>query len=302
MGDIIERSLFKDETVSLEKEQEVIKKYEWLTNYECSPENMEAEMEKARKEKAKDRADEWTFKSIIALLLLFSPFILLFELAESILFRCSSKRRMREFRKMVSENIRDTNHRPKAAGFSHNYGRYIIHYNTFMEIYPDCDISIWVPEEKVCDHPSVPWQKTMELFSIKVPYTFHSCQADGYVSDLEESDWLLDFKKKLGLTSAIAVINYDAEGFESFLRHRYTDAFMDTFPFEPEALTPLVCSVELLVDSEPGDGVCWVKTKYRCCPLGRFRLERKSYVQLTGNSRKRLERILDDYALPKLWL
>lgn len=249
--------------------------------------------------------NELVFKCIVAILIGISPFILLYELAESLWFRCSSKRRKEEFRKMEGESIKyaKKHHPTEEHGFYRNHDRYVIHYNTCQSLYPKCDISIWVPDAKAKDYPRVPWLDTKELYSIKVPYTFHSCWMDGYVSDLEEADWLADFKMKSNLVNAIAVINYNADGYEILLRSRRADTFiLDTFPFDYEERTPLECFVELLTDKKPMEGLDWEIVKYRYCPLGRFRLERKTYAQLTGSSRKKLGKILNDYGLPKFWL
>lgn len=108
---------------------------------------------------------------------------------------------------------------------------------------------------------------------------------------------------KWNLVNAIAVINYNADGYEILLRSRRADTFiLDTFPFDDEERTPLECFVELLTDKKPMEGLDWEIVKYRYCPLGRFRLERKTYAQLTGSSRKKLGKILNDYGLPKFWL
>lgn len=249
--------------------------------------------------------DELGFKCIVAILIVILPFILLYELGESLWFRCSSKRRKEEFRKMEGESIKYAKkHSPtEEHGFYRNHDRYVIHYNTCQEIYPKCDISIWVPDAKAKDYPRVPWLDAKELYSIKVPYTFHSCWTDGYVSDLEEVDWLADFKMKSNLVNAIAVINYNTDGYETLLRSRRADTFiLDTFPFEDEERTPLECFVELLTDKKPMDGLEYEKVLYRFVPMGRFRLERKTYSQLTGSSRKKLGKILNEYGLSKFWL
>lgn len=249
--------------------------------------------------------DELAFKCIVALLIVISPFILLYELVESLWFMCSTKRRKEEFRKMEGERVKDAKkHSLKGEyGFYRNNDRYVIHYSTSQDIYPNCDISIWVPETKASDYPRVPWLDTMELYSIKVPYTFHSCWTDGYVSDLEEADWLADFKMKWNLVNAIAVINYNTGGYETFLRSRKAETFiLDAFPFDDEERTPLECFVELLTDKKPMDGLEYETVLYRFVPMGRFRLERKTYSQLTGSSRKKLGKILNEYGLSKFWI
>lgn len=248
--------------------------------------------------------DELAFKCIVAMLIVIAPFILLYELGESLWFRCSSKRRREEFRKMEGERVKYAKkHSPKEErDFYRNNDRCVIHYSTSRDIYPKCDISIWVPEAKTNDYPRVPWLDTKELYSIKVPYTFHSSWADGYVSDLEEADCLADFKMKWNLVNAISVINYNADGYETFFRSRKADTFiLDTFPFDDEERTPLECFVELLTDKKPMYGLEYEKVLYRFVPMGRFRLERKSYDRLTDSSRKKLGKILNEYGLPKFW-
>ena len=291
----IEKELFLEQESSHEKIKEKITTGNKIIEWEPMENNVKKGLD----------TDELGFKCIVAILIVISPFILLYELGESLWFRCSSKRRKEEFRKMEGESIKYAKkHSPKEEhGFYRNHDRYVIHYNTCQEIYPICDISIWVPESRANDYPHVPWLDTMELYSIKVPYTFHSCWADGYVSDLEESAWLADFKMKWNLVNAIAVINYNADGYESLLRNRKADTFiMDTFPFDDEDWKPLECFVELLTDKKPMEGLDWEIVKYRYCPLGRFRLERKTYAQLTGSSRKKLGQILNEYGLSKFWL
>lgn len=246
--------------------------------------------------------NELAFKCIVAMLIVIAPFILFYELGESFWFRCSSKKRKEEFKQMERERAKYAKkHSPKEErNFYRNNDRCVIHYSTSQDIYPKCDISIWVPETKVNDYPRVPWMDTMELYSIKMPYTFHSYWADGYVSDLAEADWLADFKMKWGLVNAISVINYDSNGYETIFRSRKAETFfLDTFPFDDEERTPLECFVELLTDKKPMDGLEYEKVLYRFVPMGEFRLERKSYDRLTGSSRKKLGRILDEYGLSK---
>lgn len=73
--------------------------------------------------------DELGFKCIVAILIVISPFILLYELCEGLWFRCSTKRRQEEFRKMERESVKYAKkHSPTEEHFYRNHDQYIINY------------------------------------------------------------------------------------------------------------------------------------------------------------------------------
>ena len=246
-------------------------------------------------------SDDIWIKIIFGGLIVLSPFILLYELGESLHFKCSQKRRKEEYRKMLDERARKASKCVPKKDDHHYYrnsDRYIIHCSTNESIYPQCNLSLWIPGDKADDYHRVPWAQPITLYSVKVPHVFHSIWADGQISDLNEEDWLAEFQKRWNLSNAVVVINYKHYEDDNFyLRQRKIErSFMDTFPpLDWEEWTPLECYVELLTDKKPLEGLEWEKVKYRYCHLGTFTLERNCFHDI--QDRKRLENILNNYGV-----
>ena len=240
-------------------------------------------------------SDDIWIKIIFGGLIVLSPFILLYKLGESLHFNCSQKRRKEEYRKMVKERSRRARKcvpEMDDSGFFRNADRCVVHCSTNEDIYPECNLSLCVPEEKAGNYPHVPWAQPITLYSVRVPHVFHSIWADGRVSDLNEEDWLAEFQKRWNLSDAIVVINYKHYGDDNlYLRKRkIARCIMDSFPFDNEDRTPLECYVELLTDKKPMEGLEWVNVTYRFYHLGTFTLERNCFNNI--KDRKRLEKML----------
>ena len=245
-------------------------------------------------------SDDIWIKIIFGGIIVLSPLILLYELGESLHFKCSQKRRREEYRKMVKERARKARKcvpEMDDSGFFRNADRCVVHCSTNEDIYPECYLSLWVPEDKAGNYPRVPWMQTIGLYSVKVPHVFHSIWADGRVSDLNEEDWLAEFQKRWNLSDAIVVINYKHYGDDNFyLRQRKLEmSVIDSFPFDDEDRPPLECYVELLLltDKKPKEGLEWEKVEYRFFHLGTFTLERNFFNNI--KDRKRLETMLADF-------
>ena len=95
----IEKQLFKDEPIFLKeveenKGQKEIKKWKWTMNEYKNPDEVEVEMEKAKKNKADD-SEIW-IKIIVVVLVIISPLIIIYNLTETLCFRCCPRKRKDE--------------------------------------------------------------------------------------------------------------------------------------------------------------------------------------------------------------
>ena len=298
----IEKQLFKDEPVYLKevegnKGQKEIK--QWAMNVYKNPDEVEVEMEKAKKNNADD-SEIW-IKIIVVVLVIISPLIIIYNLSEALCFRCCPKKRKDEYRNMMQKRVAEAKRvRPDHFDFDffRNRDRGILYFNSSQAMYPSCEVSLYVPKDKANGYHKVPWQDKQKLYSIRVPNTFHSYWAEGYVSDLVEHGWLRKFQQDYRLTDAVPVINYAFKNSnDAIWYNRKIERCIYTEIWGEEEKAPVECFVELLSTVEPVKDTDWELVEYRRCTLGTFTLERGCFDRLTNRSRRRLDRILEEYGV-----
>ena len=298
----IEKQLFKDEPVFLKevernKGQKEIK--QWAMNVYKNPDEVEVEMEKAKKNKADD-SEIW-IRIIVVLLVIISPLIIIYNLSEALCFRCCPKKRKDEYRNMMQKRVAEAKRvRPDRFDFDffRNRDRGILYFNSSQAMYPSCEVSLYVPKDKANGYHKVPWQDKQKLYSVRVPNTFHSYWAEGYVSDLVEHGWLRKFQQDYRLTDAVPVINYSLKNSDDVIWYnRKITNWICTELWGEEEKAPVECFVELLSTVEPVKDTDWEIVEYRWCTLGTFTLERGCFDRLTNKSRRRLDRILEEYGV-----
>ena len=182
--------------------------------------------------------------------------------------------------------------------FFRNRDKVILYFNSSQSMYPSCEVSLYVPEDKADGYHKVPWQDKRELYSVRVPNTFHSYWAEGYVSDLVEHGWLRKFQQDYRLTDAVPVINYSLKNSDDVIWYnRKITNWICTELWDEEEKAPVECFVELLSTVEPVKDTDWEMVEYRWCTLGTFTLKRGCFDRLTNKSRHRLNRILEEYGV-----
>lgn len=306
----IEKDLFKDSCPRKEdssKQQKGTKgenKEVWterLPQGQVEWVNVDREMKKAKKEEETEKRDEFWFKVLVAGLIVIAPFIIIYELAESLWFKGCPRKRKNEYRNMMQKRVTEAGSiRPDRfdLDFFRNKDSVILHFSSSQAMYPSCEVSLYVPEDKAGGYPKVPWQDMLTLYSVRVPNTFHSYWADGYVSNLIEHGWLRKFQQEYRLTDAVPVINYSFKNSCDVIWYkRELENCIHRELWDEDVKAPVECFVELLSRVEPVKGTEWVPVGYRCCPLGTFTLERGCFDKLTGRSRRRLERILEGHGV-----
>ena len=298
----IEKQLFKDEPIFLKelegnKGQKEIKK--WTMNEYKNPDDVETEMEKVKKNKADD-SEIW-IKIIVVVLVIISPLIIIYNLTESLCFRCCPRKRKDEYRNIIQKRAAEAKRvRPDRFDFDffRNKDKIILYFNSSQAMYPSCEVSLYVPEDKADGYHKVPWQDKQKLYSVRVPNTFHSYWAEGYVSDLVEHGWLRKFQQDYRLTDAVPVINYAFKNSGDVIWYnRKIERCIYTEIWVEEEKAPVECFVELLSTVEPVKDTDWELVEYRRCTLGTFTLERECFDRLTNRSRRRLDRILEEYGV-----
>ena len=264
-----------------------------------NPDEVEVEMEKAKKNKAND-SEIW-IKIIVVVLIIISPLIIIYNLSEALCFRCCPKKRKDEYRNMMQKRVAEAKRvRPDRFDFDffRNRDRGILYFNSSQAMYPSCEVSLYVPKDKANGYHKVPWQDKQKLYSIRVPNTFHSYWAEGYVSDLVEHGWLRKFQLDYRLTDAVPVINYAFKNSnDAIWYNRKIERCIYTEIWGEEEKAPVECFVELLSTVEPVKDTDWEMVEYRRCTLGTFTLERGCFDRLTNRSRRRLDRILEEYGV-----
>ena len=298
----IEKQLFKDEPVYLKevegnKGQKEIK--QWAMNVYKNPDEVEVEMEKAKKNNADD-SEIW-IKIIVVVLVIISPLIIIYNLSEALCFRCCPRKRKDEYRNMMQKRAAEAKRiRPDHFNFDffRNRDRGILYFNSSQAMYPSCEVSLYVPKDKANGYHKVPWQDKQKLYSIRVPNTFHSYWTEGYVSDLVDHGWLRKFQQDYRLTDAVPVINYAFKNSnDAIWYNRKIERCIYTEIWGEEEKAPVECFVELLSTVEPVKDIDWELVEYRRCTLGTFTLERGCFDRLTNRSRRRLDRILEEYGV-----
>lgn len=300
----IEKDLFKDELPLFRdngKQQKGTKgknkevQTDRLQQVQAEWVNVDMEMEKAKKKKEKEKWDDFWFKVLVTGLVIISPFIIIYKLSESLWFNLSRKARMAEYNNIQKRNLVGAGRsKPDTddVGFFRNSERIILYVSTSQYIYPTCKISLYMPDAKADNYTCVPWEEKQELYSVRVPGTFHSIYTDGIVSELEEYEWLCKFRKDYLLTAAVPVINY-ASGAENYKR----DAVNFIEWVWNDKQSPIDCYVELLATDEPVKGIEWEAVNYRHYTLGTFTLERGSLDSLTNKSQRMLDKLLQEYGV-----
>lgn len=254
---------------------------------------------KGKNNKADD-SEIW-IKIIVVVLVIISPLIIIYNLTESFCFRCYPRKRKDEYRNMMQERAAEAKRvRPDRFDFDffRNRDKVILYFSSSQAMYPSCEVSLYVPEDKADGYHKVPWQDKRELYSVRVPNTFHSYWAEGYVSDLVEHGWLRKFQQDYRLTDAVPVINYSLKNSDDVIWYnRKISNCIYTELWDEEEKAPVECFVELLSTVEPVKDTDWEMVEYRWCTLGTFTLERGCFDRLTNRSRRRLEQILEEYGI-----
>ena len=264
-----------------------------------NPDEVEVEMEKAKKNKADD-SEIW-IRIIVVVLVIISPLIIIYNLTETLCFRCCPRKRKDEYRNMMQKRAAEAKRiRPDRFDFDffRNKDKIILYFNSSQAMYPSCEVSLYVPEDKADGYHKIPWQDKRELYSVRVPNTFHSYWAEGYVSDLVEHGWLRKFQQDYRLTDAVPVINYSLKNSDDVIWYnRKISNCIYTELWDEEEKAPVECFVELLSTVEPVKDTDWELVEYRWCTLGTFTLKRGCFDRLTNKSRHRLNRILEEYGV-----
>ena len=100
------------------------------------------------------------------------------------------------------------------------------------------------------------------------------------------------------LADAVPVINYAFKiSNDAIWYNRKIERCIYTEIWGEEEKAPVECFVELLSTVEPVKDTDWELVEYRRCTLGTFTLERGCFDQLTNRSRRRLDRILEEYGV-----
>ena len=195
-------------------------------------------------------------------------------------FKCSDK-----YRKKVYYNLKKNQNRLRRSvirpdeedePWQRNRTAVVRHIYTDEELYPECKVSILVPEESDIYTDGVTIQ---EWFSVKVPGRFH-CLDWQKPETLEETDFLKVYMNKNGLTDAIVILNDASSVYERMKR------FYNRIHEFPETIY-MGCYVELLTQTEPQSDVNYEKVSYRGLELPvRFRLEQDNLHRLDGRSEK----------------
>ena len=128
------------------------------------------------------------------------------------------------------------------SGFFRNQTKVVRVIITNEMCYPKCRVR-WLipcisPKNDIMDIDE--FQKK-EFYSIRVPGKFRSDYSEGYVSDLDEQEYLHEFMKEHSLQNCIVVLNYLNERRRCYLKEICDGCFGRL----PE------CYVELLSETEP---------------------------------------------------
>ena len=261
---------------------------------------MGKELNNKEKNNKADDSEIW-IKIIVVVLVIISPLIIIYNLAESFCFRCYPRKRKDEYRNMMQKRAAEAKRvRPDRFDFDffRNRDKVILYFSSSQAMYPSCEVSLYVPEDKADRYHKVPWQDKQKLYSVRVPNTFHSYWAEGYVSDLVEHGWLRKFQQDYRLTDAVPVINYSLKNSDDVIWYnRKISNCIYTELWDEEEKAPVECFVELLSTVEPDKDTDWEMVEYRWCTLGTFTLERECFDRLTNRSRRRLDRILEEYGI-----
>ena len=222
---------------------------------------------------------------LVGLMLLVLPCLALSDCYDWARFRWSDKYRRKVYRKLKKDEFRNRRSiiRPdeEDGPWQRNRTAVVRHIYTDEELYPECRVSLLVPEERdICTDGGT----VQEWFSVKVPGRFHclDCQKP---ETLKEAEFLKAYMSRNGLTDAVVILNDGSSVYERMKR------FYDSVHEFPGTVY-MGCHVELLTRTEPQSGVSHEKVSYRVLELpGRFRLEQDSLYRLDERS----ERIYGEY-------
>ena len=222
---------------------------------------------------------------LVGLMLLVLPCLALSGCYDWARFRWSDKYRREVYRKLKKDEFRNRRSiiRPdeEDGPWQRNRTAVVRHIYTDEELYPECRVSLLVPEERdICTDGFT----VQEWFSVKVPGRFH-CLDWQKSETLKEAEFLKAYMNRNGLTDAVVILNDGSSVYERMKR------FYDSVHEFPGTVY-MGCHVELLTRTEPQSGVSHEKVSYRVLELpGRFRLEQDSLHRLDERS----ERIYGEY-------
>ena len=222
---------------------------------------------------------------LVGLMLLVLPCLALSGCYDWARFRWSDKYRRKVYRKLKKDEFRNRRSiiRPdeEDGPWQRNRTAVVRHIYTDEELYPECRVSLLVPEERdICTDGGT----VQEWFSVKVPGRFH-CLDWQKPETLKEAEFLKAYMSRNGLTDAVVILNDGSSVYERMKR------FYDSVHEFPGTVY-MGCHVELLTRTEPQSGVSHEKVSYRVLELpGRFRLEQDSLHRLDERS----ERIYGEY-------
>ena len=223
---------------------------------------------------------------LVGLMLLVLPCLVLSGCYDWVRFRWSDKYRRKVYRKLKKDEFRSRRSiiRPDEEDSPwqrNNRTALVRHIYTDEELYPECRVSLLVPEERdICTDGFT----VQEWFSVKVPGRFH-CLDYQKPETLKETEFLKAYMSRNGLTDAVVILNDGSSVYERMKR------FYDSVHEFPGTVY-MGCHVELLTRTEPQSGASYEKVSYRVLELpGRFRLEQDSLHRLDERS----ERIYGEY-------
>ena len=222
----------------------------------------------------------WEKAEFVGLMLLVLPCLAISSCYDWARFKCSDKYRRKVYRDLKKDESRSRRSviRPdKEDGpWQRNRTAVVRHIYTDEELYPECRVSLLVPEESDIRTDGFTVQ---EWFSVKVPGRFH-CLDWQKPETLEEADFLNVYMNKNGLTDAVVILIDGSSVYERMKR------YYDMVHEFPETIY-MGCHVELLTRTEPRSGVSYEKVTYRGLELPvRFRLGQDSLHRLDGRSEK----------------
>ena len=173
------------------------------------------------------------------------------------------------------------------SGFFRNQTKVVRVIITNKMCYPKCRVR-WLipcisPKNDIMDIDE--FQKK-EFYSIRVPGKFRSDYSEGYVSDLDEQEYLHEFMKEHSLQNCIVVLNYLNERRRCYLKE-ICDGWL--LVRSPE------CYVELLSETEPVNQEYEKVVYYSYDFSDEYQLVEGSKEKLEKESEYRLMKCLHQY-------
>lgn len=228
---------------------------------------------------------DWEKVEFVSLMTIVLPCLAVSECFNWARFRFSSKYRKQVYRNLKEKEKKTFNRLTRPEGDDDKWqrdtntiGRQIY---TDEDIYPQCRISILVPETYEINTENFTVE---EYYSVKVSGKFH-CLDLARPETLMETGFLKDYMRRKGLTDATVILNDGTSVYERM--KRYYDIVHE---FNEDKY--MSCYVELLMRKEPPSGIDYEKVSYHVIRLpALFKLEKDSIDRLEYQS----ERMFREY-------